>query len=112
MAWLDIVVIDGSAGSIEAVTGLPHILSRSVPLPARHATDGEPIEPGRIYVAPPDRHLHLNDGHCRLTRGPKENGHRRAIDPTFRAAAHQYGPRSTEHHASHTGRVAYWGANR
>jgi two-component system chemotaxis response regulator CheB len=115
----DIVVIGGSAGSIEAVTEvvrglpadfpaaifvvvhfpgsvnstLPRILSRAGPLPARHARDGEPIEPGRIYVAPPDCHLLLSDGHTRLTKGPKENGHRPAIDPLFRTAAHGYGPR-------------------
>lgn len=51
---------------------LPRILSRAGPLPARHGRDGESIEPGRIYVAPPDWHLHLNDGRVRLTRGPKE----------------------------------------
>ena len=119
MAGRDIVVIGGSAGSIEAVSELvkglppdfpgsvfvvvhfpgyvsstlPRILSRAGALPARHAVDGEPIEPSRIYVAPPDWHLHLNDGRVRLTRGPKENGHRPAIDPLFRSAAHHFGPR-------------------
>jgi two-component system, chemotaxis family, protein-glutamate methylesterase/glutaminase len=120
MAGRDIVVIGGSAGSIEAVmevvrglpadfpaavfvvvhfpgsvsSTLPRILSRAGPLPARHARDGEPIEPGRIYVAPPDSHLHLSDGHTRLSKGPKENGHRPAVDPLFRTAAHSYGPRA------------------
>jgi two-component system, chemotaxis family, protein-glutamate methylesterase/glutaminase len=119
MAGRDIVAIGGSAGSIEAVTEvvrglppefpgsvfvvvhfpgsvtstLPRILSRAGPLPARHARDGESIQPGRIYVAPPDCHLLLTEGHARLTRGPKENGHRPAIDPLFRTAAHCYGPR-------------------
>ncbi|HKG34288.1 MAG TPA: chemotaxis protein CheB, partial [Gemmatimonadales bacterium] len=85
MAGRDIVVIGGSAGSIEAVaelvrglppdfpgsvfvvvhfpgsvtSTLPRILSRAGPLPARHAISGQAIEPGRIYVAPPDCHLHL-----------------------------------------------------
>jgi two-component system, chemotaxis family, protein-glutamate methylesterase/glutaminase len=72
---------------------LPRILSRAGPLQARHARDNEPIQAGRIYVAPPDFHLLLSDGHVRLTRGPKENGHRPAIDPLFRTAAHSYGPR-------------------
>jgi two-component system, chemotaxis family, protein-glutamate methylesterase/glutaminase len=119
MAGRDIVVVGGSAGSIEAVSEvvrglppdfpaavfvvvhfpgsvsstLPRILSRAGPLPARHAKDGEPIGPRRIYVAPPDCHLYLSDGHVRLSRGPKENGHRPAIDPLFRTAAHSYGPR-------------------
>ena len=119
MAGRDIVVIGGSAGSIEAVTEvvrglppefpgsvfvvvhfpgsvtstLPRILSRAGPLTARHARDAEPIETARIYVAPPDCHLLLTEGYARLTRGPKENGHRPAIDPLFRTAAHSYGPR-------------------
>jgi two-component system, chemotaxis family, protein-glutamate methylesterase/glutaminase len=119
MAGRDIVVVGGSAGSIEVLaqfvgglppdfpgsifvvvhfpgsvrSTLPHILNRSGPLPARHPPDGESIESGRIYVAPPDCHLHVSDGHVRLTRGPKENGHRPALDPLFRTAALSYGPR-------------------
>jgi two-component system chemotaxis response regulator CheB len=53
--------------------------------------DGEPIVPGRIYVAPPGCHLLLNRGEVRLTRGAKENGHRPAVDPLFRTAARAYG---------------------
>jgi len=113
------VVIGGSAGSIEVLaelvgglprdfpgsifvvvhfpgsvtSTLPRILSRSGPLAARHPEDGEPIQPGRIYVAPPDCHLLISDAHIRLTRGPKENGHRPAVDPLFRTAALSYGPR-------------------
>lgn len=52
---------------------LPDVLARAGPLPAAHARDGEPIEPGRIYVAPPDRHLVTESGQIRLTRGPRVN---------------------------------------
>jgi two-component system chemotaxis response regulator CheB len=69
---------------------LPDILSRHGPLAATHVKDGEPIENGRIYVAPPDHHLLLRSGHVHLTRGPRENGHRPAVDTLFRSAAREY----------------------
>jgi two-component system, chemotaxis family, protein-glutamate methylesterase/glutaminase len=52
--------------------------------------EGEKIERGRAYVAPSDRHLLLNDGQISLSRGPRENRHRPAIDPLFRRAARTY----------------------
>jgi two-component system, chemotaxis family, protein-glutamate methylesterase/glutaminase len=72
---------------------LPHILSRAGSLPAAHAVDGEDIIPRRIYVAPPDHHLLVEPGQVRVTRGPKENRTRPAIDPLFRSAAYVYGSR-------------------
>ncbi len=115
----DIIVIGASAGGIDAlraiVAGLPNHLSASVfvvmhtgpgspgildellrragPLPAITAKDKKPIEDGYIYVAPPDLHLVIEPGRIRLTRGPKENRFRPAIDPLFRSAAQVYGPR-------------------
>lgn len=77
----------------EATGVLPHVLSQAGPLPAAHAVDGQPIEPGRIYVAPPDHHLLLEPGRMRVTRGPKEHHFRPAVDPLFRSAAYAYGPR-------------------
>jgi two-component system, chemotaxis family, protein-glutamate methylesterase/glutaminase len=71
---------------------LPEILSRIGRLPVVHAEDQAPIRPGRIYVAPPDHHLLLEGGGMRLTRGPKENRFRPAIDPLFRSAAYTFGP--------------------
>lgn len=73
---------------------LPELLTRAGPLPAAHAVDGESIERGRIYVAPPDRHLILAEaGTIRLSAGPRENHSRPAVDPLFRSAALVYGPR-------------------
>jgi two-component system chemotaxis response regulator CheB len=72
---------------------LPAILSRAGDLPAHHAEHGEPIKKGMIYVAPPDRHMLLNDSSIELTFGPKENRHRPAIDVLFRSAALAYGAR-------------------
>lgn len=72
---------------------LPQILSRAGRLPAKHPQDGELIQHGQIYVAPPDRHLMIRDGTVRISRGPRENRHRPAIDPLFRTAARYYGDR-------------------
>jgi len=77
----------------DAFSRLPEILSGRGPLLAAHAQDGEPVLPGRIYVAPPDYHMLLAPGAVRLSHGPRENGHRPAIDPLFRTAARAYGPR-------------------
>jgi len=110
-----VVVVGASAGGVEALTSLvadldeglgspvlvvlhvspgesalPRILERSGPLPAAHARDREPLVADRIYVAPPDRHLLVENGHVRVVRGPRENGHRPAIDPLFRSAAVRY----------------------
>lgn len=116
----DVIVIGTSAGGVQALqrlaAGLPpglpaavlvvlhtypyapsymaEILGRSGPLPAEDATDGRPVDRGRIYLAPPDHHLLVRGGRLRLTRGPKENRHRPAIDPLFRSAAVEYGPRA------------------
>ena len=78
---------------------LAKLLGRAGPLPAVNATDGEPVRPGRIYVAPPDRHLLVRGGPpadriVRLTRGPRENHTRPAVDPLFRSLAVAGGPRA------------------
>lgn len=117
MNFQHIVVVGASAGGFEALkeltSGLPHdfaapifivwhmspdvrgvlpqVLNRMDTLPAAHAFDLEPIKLGRIYIAPPDHHMLVNDGEIRVTRGPKENRFRPAIDPLFRSAAYHYG---------------------
>jgi two-component system, chemotaxis family, protein-glutamate methylesterase/glutaminase len=118
-AYRDIIVIGASLGGIEAlrvlVGGLPedlpaavfivqhlapespsvlaHVLSRSAAVPISTAGNDEPIDRGRVVVAPPDHHLILQPGRMRIVRGPNENRHRPAVDPLFRSAAASYGPR-------------------
>lgn len=75
-------------------SAMPEILSRAGHLPAVHPTDGDPIEPGRIYVAPPDYHLVIERGRIRVSRAPTENAHRPAVDVLFRTGAEVYGPRT------------------
>lgn len=71
---------------------LPAILERSGPLPARHPHQREPLSESQLWVAPPDKHLVVVDGEISLTRGPRENGLRPAIDVLFRSAARERGP--------------------
>lgn len=70
---------------------LPDILNKDETLFVANAYDGEPIVKNRIYVAPPDHHLVVEEGNLRITKGPKENRFRPAVDPLFRSAAHTYG---------------------
>jgi two-component system chemotaxis response regulator CheB len=72
---------------------LPRILQRAGNLPATHAENGEPIEIGRIYIAPPGFHMTVERDRVRVTRGAREHGNRPAIDPLFRSAALAFGPR-------------------
>jgi two-component system chemotaxis response regulator CheB len=118
-AYRDIVVVGASAGGVEALTRLvpvlppefpaalfvvlhmsstgtsvlPNILARGGSLPTSVPQDGGRIDKGHVYVAPPDRHLLLVGSRVQLSAGPRENGHRPAIDPLFRSAARTYGPR-------------------
>ncbi|UFH54180.1 chemotaxis protein CheB [Spirosoma sp. KNUC1025] len=119
MAKRDIIVIGASAGGVFALkelvaalpadfkgcifvvlhlsphspSYLPEILSMAGPLKAVHPSDGEPILPGRIYVAPPDHHLLVEYDQVIVKKGPKENRFRPSIDALFRSAAYSYGPR-------------------
>lgn len=80
---------------IDGRSVLPQILTRAGPLAAVHSAEIEEIRCGRIYVARPDLHMILTDGHVRAVHGPKENRTRPAINPLFRSAAAIYGPRVT-----------------
>lgn len=71
---------------------LPHFLSEAGPLTAQHPSSPQLLERGVIYVAPPDRHMMVQDHYVRLSHGPQENMARPAIDPLFRSAAIAYGP--------------------
>ena len=115
----DIVVVGASAGGVESLvtlvggfpadlpaavfvvlhvppdapSALPAILSRSGPLPAVTAVDGDDIRHGAIYVAPPNQHLYVGNRHVHVAVGPRENGARPAVDVLFRSAARAYGRR-------------------
>jgi two-component system chemotaxis response regulator CheB len=113
MANRNLVVIGASAGGIEALQQLlsplprnldaallialhtsnhagsllPQIMQRATRLPAVHPQDGDRIQRGKIYIAPPDCHMIVEGNLVRVIKGPRENLHRPAIDPLFRSAA-------------------------
>lgn len=119
MATRDTIVIGASAGGVQALITLvadlpadlpaavfivlhispnspsllPNILARDSSLPVAHAVHGDTIKHGRIYVAPPDQHMIIEDEHVKLVHGPKENLHRQSIDALFRSAARWAGHR-------------------
>jgi len=105
MAGRDIVFIGGSAGGIPAVQQvmaglpaklsarlfivihsspdspgiLPQMLNNAGALPAAYAEHRQRFECGQAYVAPPDRHLLLDDGVMHVTRGRREIAFRPAV---------------------------------
>lgn len=115
----DIVVVGSSAGGIPALftlaknlpedypgsifivqhlsptseSILPEMISKEGPLPAAHPQDGQPFQPGHIYIAPPDHHILVEKGRILVKRGPKENLFRPSVDALFRSAGYMYGPR-------------------
>lgn len=115
----DVIAIGASAGGIEVLLGLvsdlprelpaavfvvvhrspseedhlPALLSGRGPLTAVHPLHAERIERGKIYVAPADNQLLVRPGSVEVVRGPRENGHRPAVDALFRTASASYGAR-------------------
>src|SRR5437868_1425250 len=114
----DIVVIGASVGGLPLLLSLAAALPRGFPaamlvvqhigahksvLPellvnagnnlAVHPEQGQHLEHGTLYVAPPDHHMLVVGDHIRLTHDAKENHARPAIDPLFRSAAIAHGPR-------------------
>ena len=75
-----------------APSSLPAILSRAGTLPVSHPVSGEAVLPSHVYCAPPDHHLLIEDGLFCVTKGPKENRVRPAVDTLFRSAAYSEGP--------------------
>src|SRR5215472_12083782 len=72
---------------VGSATVLPQILTRCGNLPAVPAKHEERYKRGCIYCAPAHCHMMIKDHMTILTRGPRENGHRPAIDVLFRSAA-------------------------
>jgi two-component system, chemotaxis family, protein-glutamate methylesterase/glutaminase len=70
-------------------------LDRICPLEVKEAADGDVIKPGRVLIAPGDRHLTVECKRlatvARLLDTPARNGHRPSVDVLFESIATGYG---------------------
>ena len=114
---LDVVVLVGSAGGIKpiesvleslppdldaAVVVLIHltprhpsilaaILARKTALPVKQAEEGDVLEPGHVYVAPPNAHLLVQaDGTLSLDHSPVVHYVRPSADTLLHSLAENY----------------------
>lgn len=117
------IAVGASTGGVEALTALIQALPRNCPpmvivqhMPAPFvvsfanrlnqsvavdvgvARDGEVVGPGRVRLAPGDRHLTVERGgqgwRCALADGPLISGHRPSVDALFRSVAPALGARA------------------
>jgi len=115
----EIVIIGVSAGGLDAVCSLLgklptdfrlamvviqhrskdsdalcEVLQECTPLPVHEVTDKMDIEPGHVYLAPPDYHLLVDEGSFSLSLDAPELYSRPSIDVAFESAADTYGARA------------------
>lgn len=78
--------------------GLARRLDQLSALPVHEATHGEPVEPGRVYLAPGGSHMTITSGpggaSIALSAGPSVHGVRPAADPLFVSVAAHFAARS------------------
>lgn len=119
MTSRDLIVVGASAGGVDALqrlvsgfgdelqasvcivlhcppTGpnlLPQILRQRTTLKVVQPETWMELEKRTIYVSQPDQHLFIEDRRVGMSRGPKENRSRPAVDVLFRSAAFSHGTR-------------------
>lgn len=76
------------------ISRLPEIIARVTGMPVGHAADGVRIEPGHVYVIPPDALLSVADGRLKV-QTPRQSQHEStAVDFLFSSLAAEFGPRA------------------
>jgi two-component system chemotaxis response regulator CheB len=130
MAQFDLVALGASAGGIKALevilSGMPadfpipilivqhlgpghrslmaEILQRCSKLRVTEAVNDEAIRPSVVYIAPPNKHMLVDDGKISLTSTAFVNFSRPSIDLLFESVAATYADRSIGVILSGTGR--------
>jgi two-component system chemotaxis response regulator CheB len=72
---------------------LANILGAHSPLPVSEPKGGEIVEPGHVFLAPPDHHMVFRSGAVYLDRGPKQHHVRPSVDAMFMSGAKTFGQR-------------------
>lgn len=87
-----IVIAQHRSNTDEDEKRLANVLSRYSSLPVADADHGQRIKPARVYLAPADYHLLVEQGHFELNVDDPVHHSRPAIDVLFESAARAYGP--------------------
>jgi two-component system chemotaxis response regulator CheB len=74
--------------------GLAHLLRRHTRRLVSDPDDKTPLEPDHVYLAPPDYHILVEEGHVALSTEAPVQFARPSIDVLFEAAADAYGQRA------------------
>jgi two-component system chemotaxis response regulator CheB len=74
---------------------LSAMLGRHSALEVSEVADKDPIEPGHVYIAPPDYHLYVEQGSFALDVDDAVQYSRPSVDVLFDSAADVYGERLT-----------------
>ena len=83
-----VIVQHRGAGRSMLASLLEHRTGRTV----EEAEDKAPLEPGRVYLAPPGYHLLVDRGHLALSTEAPVRYSRPSVDVLFESAAAAYGP--------------------
>ena len=86
------VIIQHRSRDLESLLGT--FLQERTERPVREIEDKEPLQPGHVYLAPPNYHVLIEAGFCSLSIDPPVRFSRPSIDVTFITAADTYGPRA------------------
>ncbi|HVT28300.1 MAG TPA: chemotaxis-specific protein-glutamate methyltransferase CheB [Lacipirellulaceae bacterium] len=89
---LPILVVQHIVASFQS--GFVAWLDRISPQLVKEAGDGEWPEPGRVYVAPADKHLTIRAGCLKLDSGPPVSGQRPSGTILLRSMAEAFGRRA------------------
>ncbi|MCU1287301.1 MAG: chemotaxis protein CheB [Acidobacteriales bacterium] len=72
-------------------SSLVPLLARITQMQVKEAVDKAVLEPGTVYVAPPDAHVVFSKKRLRLNHSVALNFHRPSIDTTFESIANSFG---------------------